>query len=80
LNTQSVSTPIIVITLILSALLFGFLGWRYLTAPLRDARGQDLSKAGVQPQSLSYGPKPAAATGAKPKTGAKPTVGTKKAP
>lgn len=73
MNTQSVSTPVIVSALILSILLFGFLGWRYLNAPPRDANGQDLSRAGVMPSNLSYGPKPAAATGAKPGAGTKRT-------
>ncbi len=73
MNTQSVSTPIIIATLILSVLFFGLLGWRYLNAPLRDAKGQDLSRAAVMPSHMSYGPKPTAA-------GAKPKRSTKKAP
>ena len=43
------STPVIVGALIFSILLFGFLSWRFMSAPPRDAGGQDLSKAGVQP-------------------------------
>ena len=66
MNTQSVSTPTIISVLVVAVLLFGFLGWRYLTAPPRDARDQDLSRAGVQPRNMSYGPKPPAATGVKP--------------
>jgi len=71
LNTQSVSTPVIIGVLILSVLLFGFLGWRYLNAPLRDANGQDLSRAAIMPSNMSYGPKSAAAAGAKPASGTK---------
>ena len=67
------STPVIVGALIFSILLFGFLGWRFMSAPPRDAGGQDLSKAGIQPQSRSAGAKPRAAAGIKPRAGTKKT-------
>ena len=73
MDTQSVSTPVIIATVILSILLFGFLGWRYINAPLRDAKGQDLSRAAVQPAKMSYGPRPVSAKGARPGKDAKQT-------
>lgn len=78
MRTKAVSTPVIIAALIITVLLAGFLGWRYLNGPRLGADGEDISRAGVQPSNMSYGAKPTVKPALKP--AAKPTPGASATP